>query len=160
MAPKSGSCFGSPFHAYCGVRQGNVISTIIFNIVVDAVLHEWDARVEAAHRTGLATFFYTNDGCIDGDNNTNVQEGLNIIMEMFLRMGLHINSKKTKAMIHLCHSPFHGMSSAAYACHYDKFLPMQWQRSLQKVTCPKCNLSVNRQYLTLHMHEQHGFPML
>jgi hypothetical protein len=22
------------------------------------------------------------------------------------------------------------------------------------------NLSINRQYLTLHMHEQHGFPML
>jgi hypothetical protein len=52
------------------------------------------------------------------------------------------------------------MSSAAYACRYDMSLPMQWQQSLQKVTCPKCNLSVNHQYLTLHKHEQHGFPML
>ena len=43
MAPKSGSCFGSPFHAYRGVRQGDIISPIIFNIVVDAVLREWDA---------------------------------------------------------------------------------------------------------------------
>jgi hypothetical protein len=160
MTPKSGSCFGSPFHAYRGVRQGNVISPIIFNIVVDAVLREWDARVEAAHLTGMTIFFYADDERIDGDDDTNVQEGLNIIMELFLQMGLHMNSKKTKAMIHLFHSPFHSMSSAAYARRYNKSLPTQWQQSLQKVTCPKCNLSVNRQYLTLHMHEQHGFPML
>jgi hypothetical protein len=125
MAPKSGSCFGSPFHAYCGVRQGDVISPIIFNIVVDVVLHEWDAQVQAAHLTGLTIFFYANDGRIDGDDDTNVQEGLNIITELFLRMGLHMNSKKMKAMIHMHHSPFHGMSSTAYACCYDKSLPMQ-----------------------------------
>jgi hypothetical protein len=89
------------------------------------VLHEWDAQVQAAHLTGLTIFFYTDDGRIDGDDDTNVQEGLNIITELFLWMGLHINSKKTKAMIHLRRSPFHGMSSTAYARRYDKSLPMQ-----------------------------------
>jgi hypothetical protein len=33
MAPKSGSCFGTPLHAYRGVRQGDIISPIIFNVV-------------------------------------------------------------------------------------------------------------------------------
>jgi hypothetical protein len=38
MVPKSGDCFGIPLHATHGVRQGHVISPLLFNIAVDAVL--------------------------------------------------------------------------------------------------------------------------
>ena len=160
MAPKSGSCFGTPFHAYRGVRQGDVISPIIFNIAVDAVLREWDVQISEEHLTGLSAFFYADDGCIDGDDDGNVQEGLNIITKLFLRMGLRMNCKKTKAMIHFGHSTSRCQSPAGYAHRYDKSLPSGRERAVQKVTCSKCNVPVNRQYLTIHMHEQHGFPML
>jgi hypothetical protein len=140
-------------------NKGDIISPIIFNVVY-AVLQEWDARVSAEHLTGLAVFFYADDGRIDGDDNSNVQEGLNIITELFQQMGLQINLKKTKAMIHFGHSTSHHMSSTAYAHHYDKSLPMHWEQLLQKTTCPKCNVSMNRKYLTIHMHEEHGFSML
>jgi hypothetical protein len=35
------------------------------------------------HLTGLAVFFYADNGHIDGDDNSNVQEGLNVITELF-----------------------------------------------------------------------------
>jgi hypothetical protein len=41
VVPKSGRCFGIPFPAWRGVRQGDIISPIIFNIIVDAVVREW-----------------------------------------------------------------------------------------------------------------------
>jgi outer membrane protein assembly factor BamD (BamD/ComL family) len=84
--------------------------------VVDAVLREWDARVSAEHLTGLAVFFYADNGHINGDDNSHVQEGLNIITELFQQMGLQMNLKKTKAMIHFGHSTSHHMSSSYCIC--------------------------------------------
>jgi hypothetical protein len=48
MVPKSGDCFGKPLHPTHGIRQGDVISNILFNIAVDAVLQEWDVQVTKA----------------------------------------------------------------------------------------------------------------
>jgi hypothetical protein len=99
--PKSGGCFGKPFSAHRGVRQGDVISPVIFNIVVDAVVREWYARVDVAHLTGLSIFFYADDGhmaCTTGDAIA-LQQGLDIIIELFQCMGLEMNDEKTKAMI-------------------------------------------------------------
>jgi hypothetical protein len=41
IVPKSGRYFGIPFPAWCRVRQGDIISPIIFNIIVEAIVHEW-----------------------------------------------------------------------------------------------------------------------
>ena len=38
VVPKSGGYFGIPFPAWRGVHQGDIISPIVFNIVVDAVV--------------------------------------------------------------------------------------------------------------------------
>ena len=99
LVPKSIDCFGNSFHAHWGVRQGDVISPVIFNIVVDAIIREWFVCVDASCLTGLDAFFYANDGHLVGNNPDMLQEGLNIIVELFRRMGLEMNSNKTKAMI-------------------------------------------------------------
>jgi hypothetical protein len=91
VVPKSGGCFSNPFRAHRGVH---VISPIIFNIVVDSFLREWD--IQAIHLSGLSLAFYADDGRIEGDNDSNVQEALNIINILFLRIGLQINSTKPR----------------------------------------------------------------
>jgi hypothetical protein len=40
MIPKQAGFFGKPFSASRGVRQGNIASPIIFNIVANAVILE------------------------------------------------------------------------------------------------------------------------
>jgi hypothetical protein len=83
LVPKSGNCYHKIFNAHHGAQQGDVISPIIFNCVVDAMLLKWDICVAASNLTGLSIFFYADDGHIDGDNNAMVQEGLNIIVGLF-----------------------------------------------------------------------------
>ena len=41
MVPKAGKFFGRPFNMERGVTQGDPVSPMIFNIVVDAVVREF-----------------------------------------------------------------------------------------------------------------------
>jgi hypothetical protein len=51
--------------------------------VVDAVIREWDIQVCKAQLTDLAIFFYADDRRIDGKDDGMVQEGLNIVVDLF-----------------------------------------------------------------------------
>jgi len=84
-----------------------------------------------------------DDGHLASNIAGSVQEGINLIVELFQRMGLKMNSDKTKAMVYFGGGNSHHESPEAYARHFDHFLPTQRQRSLQKVSCPKCNKRVN-----------------
>jgi hypothetical protein len=117
-------------------------------------------QVTTAHLTGLSAFFYADDGWIDGNDSDNVQEALNIMTKLFLRLGLRMNPTKTKAMIYFGHAASHSMSPSGYAHQYDKSLPTLHDQILQKVTCPKCNKLMNHQSLTIHLHEIHKLPSL
>ena len=70
IIPKSGGYFGEPFHARRGVRQGDIISPVIFNIVVDAIVREWYAYMNIGtvieDTFGLETTFYADDGRLSG----------------------------------------------------------------------------------------------
>ncbi len=52
---RTGGCYGDPFTAYHGVTQGGPLSSLIFNVVVDAVVREWLRRMldNEAARDGL-----------------------------------------------------------------------------------------------------------
>jgi hypothetical protein len=38
---RTGGCYGDPFTVYRGVTQGGPLSSLIFDVVVDAVVREW-----------------------------------------------------------------------------------------------------------------------
>ena len=50
-------------HARCGVRQGDIISPIIFNIIVNAIVREWYFRMDD---DDTQTIFYADDGSLSG----------------------------------------------------------------------------------------------
>jgi hypothetical protein len=69
MVCQAGGSFGKPFWASWGVTQGGPLSSLMFNVCVDAVIREWLWRMidkEAAHgrfagaSREIVTFFVDN----------------------------------------------------------------------------------------------------
>ena len=90
------------------VTQGNLIYPMIFNIVVDVVVSAvWDlvcSPQEAQH--GMVweagkwnLVFYDDGGRIAGRDHIWEKDSLTVTLEMFRRVSLETNLKKTKALV-------------------------------------------------------------
>ena len=94
--------YGQPFKASRGVTQGGALSAKLFNIIVNAVVCEWlrlmretlddsggylSTQIEA-----LFTIFYVDDGYIASRDAEFLQEALDILVDMFKRVGLATNT--------------------------------------------------------------------
>jgi hypothetical protein len=80
IVPKQASFFSTPFRATRGVRQGDILSATIFNIVSDAVIR-W--VYETAHgntvgRPPVDSKFYADDGSVSGEEPAEVQQYVDI----------------------------------------------------------------------------------
>jgi hypothetical protein len=98
------------------VRQGDIISPIIFNVLVDAVIHEWYFRM-GDNNTQM--FFYADDGHLAGTDPATIQKGLTLITELFECMNLHLNTDKTKAMIIFPHASSRPKSCEVHTRRFD-----------------------------------------
>jgi hypothetical protein len=52
MVCRTGGSFGKPFTAFRGVTQGEPLSSLMFNVCVDAVIREWFCRTIDKEATG------------------------------------------------------------------------------------------------------------
>ena len=50
MVPKQAGYFGRPFRAKWDVWQGDILSPVIFNIMMDAVIWYWESEEEEEDR--------------------------------------------------------------------------------------------------------------
>jgi exonuclease III len=153
MVPKQAGFYGKAFRACRGVRQGDIVSPTIFNIVADAVIRAAEAQSNQRHgkMEQSDTIFYADDGLLVGDSWEGVQGKMDAYTEMFARVGLQMNASKTKAMI-MTGGRFIGKQSAqAMDYRHGKTGSISHrERSLQQVICPLCGASVTRQYLVTH----------
>ena len=108
ILPKEGKFLGWLFGTGQGVTQGDLASTMLFNIVVDtvvqAVMTEVCGPKEAHHRMGRTEgernlVFYADNSRIAGRYSDWVQEELAIPVDMFIRVGLETNLDKTKEVV-------------------------------------------------------------
>ena len=97
MTPRQAGYYGRPFQAYRGVRVGDTISPMIFNVVTDAILRQWQYEFNPSPLEEVA-LFYIDDGALTGVDATRLQEGLSIIERGFESFGLVMNASKTKFM--------------------------------------------------------------
>jgi hypothetical protein len=117
MVTKQAGFFGKPFRASRGVRQGDITSPFIFNIVCDAVIREWESQMNdgtAQERKETRAQFYADDGLLSGENPQEVQRAMDIFTNIFARVGLKMNATKTKAMTMIGSKAYASISKIAY----------------------------------------------
>jgi retron-type reverse transcriptase len=112
LAPKQAGFYGKPIKSNRVVTQGDPLSPILFNIVVDAVVRE--ARRRHHTLNDLNTIFYADDGLISGSTKQHIQTYLNTIVELFQLMGLQTNVNKTKTLVGRAQIPTHRISTPVY----------------------------------------------
>jgi hypothetical protein len=92
-----------PFQARRGVTQGGPLSAKLFNILVDAVTREWlrilrdeSELEEEAIEMLMATFFaifYVDDAYLALRDPDFLQRALDVLIDLFVRVGLEANAK-------------------------------------------------------------------
>ena len=96
MVPKQAGYFGRPFRAKRGVRQGDILSPMIFNIMMDAVIRYWESEEQEEDRN---VQFYADDGLLCGPEGPELQRALDFFATSFRSLGLEMNAKKTEYMV-------------------------------------------------------------
>jgi hypothetical protein len=88
MVCRAGGSFGKPFGASWGVTQGGPLSSLMFNVCVNAVIREWlrrtidkkaaHGRFEGARRETVA--FFVDDGLVGSRDPIWLQGALNVLV--------------------------------------------------------------------------------
>jgi Reverse transcriptase (RNA-dependent DNA polymerase) len=151
MIPKQAGCYGTGFTTSRGVRQGDIMSPSVFNIVVDAVINYCEAEFKKLHSNKEIPkiIFYADDGVISGSDPILIQSMLDIYTDAFLRVGLKMNVAKTKSMM-----------MVGRKCNEKTSRPVEQQEmtskefQTMKVCCDKCKSTVGRNYLKRHQETQ------
>jgi hypothetical protein len=103
----AGGNFGEPFGARRGVTQGGPLSSLMFNVCVDAVVREWLWQclgdntallgIGEAVRDHVVAFFVDN-GLVAARCSKWLQSSFTILINLLERIGLKTNAAKTKVM--------------------------------------------------------------
>ena len=88
--------YSEPIDVQRGCTQGDIDSPVIFNLVVDAVIRAAKAERDYG-KTRLC--FYADNGLLENKVPSELQRDLDLIVDLFERMGLRTNQMKTKFMV-------------------------------------------------------------
>lgn len=166
VVARLGGYYGMPFEANRGVTQGDIISPTIFNVVVDAVVRYWlqivsENNLDAMEGMGsrvrtLLSMFYADDGIIATRSDQYLQQTLDCLVEIFLRIGLKTNTDKTKVMTCFPGHISGRISSPSYRHRMRGEGDSHRERQRRRVLCPECNCVLSAGSLQQHMRTQHG----
>jgi hypothetical protein len=101
--------YGISFLAGCGITQGSQLSTRTINILVDAIARKCFWALQGAEgynddKVGnlMATFFtifYINGAYLASRDADFLQRPLNLLIDLYERVGLKTNTSNTQTMI-------------------------------------------------------------
>ena len=150
MIPRQAGYYGKAFKARRGVRQGDIVSPLIFNIMVDAVVRHWRHLHQPDGIEDMA-LFYADDGLISGGNPDTVQQTIDRMTVDFKSIGLKMNAAKTEYVTMTGGKRIVRLSARAYNRMQSGVGLTQRQRALEKVLCHACGAEVSKQYLKRHL---------
>lgn len=129
---KQSGFFSDPISVDRRVTQGDTDSPIIFNVIIDAVLHR--AQGEAAYG-GSDQSFYADDGLLKNSDHRALQRDVDRMVELFALFGLRANHGKTKYMVLRGPTVPNAQSTEVYAStRAGGMSQKEWGR--QDVECP------------------------
>jgi Reverse transcriptase (RNA-dependent DNA polymerase) len=153
MVPKQARFYGQAFSASRGVRQGDIVSPIIFNIICDAVIWECERQFGTTNPDWwqlLDVLFYADDGVIAGENPQEVQTLLDFFTSTFARVGLKMNAEKTEALIMNGGKVCPAMLVWAYNRKISGIGSSFTELAKEKVQCMLCGSEVQWRCLATH----------
>jgi Reverse transcriptase (RNA-dependent DNA polymerase) len=167
VVPRQSGFHGATFDCTRGQTQGGLFSPLGFNIVIDAAIREWlhtvvnDAGQVAANGFGFTmeewlALFYADDGFVGARDDQWLNNSLQVLADIFQRLGLESNPVKTKSMTCLPTLPTTSISTAAYTPRSTGVGPTYSERLSDEVQCPECGKTLARGSLPLHRRWQHG----
>ena len=171
VVPRQAGYFGTPFKPTRGLTQGDIISPTLFNVVCDAIVRYWlfittaadgdnhsaNAQSGMSYRVVLQNaLFYADDGEISSRNPEWLQQAIDTLVEHFERVGLKTNVGKTEAMV--CQPPHiaPALSEESYASFLGRTGESSSTRKRRRVTCERCNSSMQAKYFRIHNRRVHG----
>jgi len=164
MVCRASGNYGMPFQAGRGVTQGGPLSAKLFNILVDAVAREWlrelrdgcDMEVEEIDHL-MATFFaifYVDDAYLASRDPEFLQRALDILVDLFARVGLETNVKKTQTMICTPGRIRTQLPAESYRRMRQGLVTAEeWNNRIIK--CRQCDASIRASSLRRHLADQH-----
>ena len=168
VVPKAGKFSEHPFSTGRLVTQGDLVSPMIFNILVGAVVRATLLDVfgpqEAQHGFGWAAVehnicFYRDDGRIDRRNTIWVQTSLTAMVRMFERRGLQTNLSNTKAMVCIPRFIWGKQGVESYKRRATGEGPTFQESKRTRVSCEECGRGVAAFPLRHHMERSHGIVL-
>ena len=151
MIPKQQQFYGKPFVTERGVKQGDVVSPTIFNIIIDAVVRQTLYDIMADNNNNTTTIqFYADDGVLAGDDYKQIQQMLEILQKNFLLFGLEISIEKTEMMTMHAKPKHKPMSVEAYDTKISGIGLSYKQKQTMMTTCEWCNKQVQVRSLQRH----------
>jgi hypothetical protein len=152
--------YGTPFKAGPGVTQGGPLSAKLFNILVDAVVREWFWQLQESGEyvedelfEMMATFFaifYVNDAWDVGF----LQHALNILVNLFERVGLQTNTSKTLTMTCTLGRIWMQLSTESYRwMQHGRVMALEWNS--RDVECRQFGKVLKASSLGRHLADVH-----
>jgi hypothetical protein len=160
---RAGGNYGEPFSAGRGITQGGPLSSLMFNVCVDAVVREWLHQMlgeeAASNELGdcvakILVAFYVNDGLIASQDPVWLQESFNVLIGLFEQIGLFTNAAKTKAMVCIPGWIQEGYTEEEYA-EYKSQTGIAANKKRHHVNWEICGTSLAAGSYQSHLESQH-----
>ncbi len=162
MVCHAGGSFGKPFAAFWGVTQGGPLSSLMFNVCVDAVIRKWLCwTINKEATSGVFSegckeivAFFVNDGLVGSRDPIWLQSAIDILVTLFEGIGLRMNPDKTKVMMCVPGNIQVAHTEAAY--HGQQQGPVDSTAKHHWVECNSCGASLAVGSLHSHLETQHN----